>query len=264
MPELPEVETIVQGLKIAVTQQKIEQVKIYDPKVAKMLAGEDITGRRIINIRRRGKYIIFELNKGLALIVHLRMSGRLLYQQHEPQSNRWVRTVIKLDNGFLIFQDRRRLGVLEASCFSDLNCRLGVEPLSPEFNSDYLVQKLAVSKRPIKVFLMDQTIIAGIGNIYAQEILFAAGIHPQRQAVSLSNNEIERLVEAIKNVLMLAIRHQGTTISDFQNADAIEGNFQNLLKVYGRENEPCLVCQTPIKRIKQQGRSTYFCERCQK
>jgi formamidopyrimidine-DNA glycosylase len=264
MPELPEVETIVQGLKTTLSQQKIEQVRIYDSKLAKMLAGKQITGKRIVNIRRRGKYIIFELNGGLNLIVHLRMSGRLLYQQNEPKSLRWVRAVIKLDNGFLVFQDRRKLGVMELSRSDDLNCRLGIEPLSSEFNSDYLGQRLAASRQPIKVFLMDQTIIAGIGNIYAQEILFVAGIHPQRQALSLSDNEIERLVETIRNVLMLAIRHQGTTVSDFQNADAIEGNFQNLLKVYGRENEPCLVCQTPIKRIKQQGRTTYFCEQCQK
>ncbi len=264
MPELPEVETIVQGLKRTVSQQRIEQIRIYDPKVAKMLAGEHITGRRIINIRRRGKYIIFELSEGLNLIVHLRMSGRLLYQQNEPQSARWVRAVIKLDNGFLLFQDRRRLGVIELSRYDDLACRLGVEPLSPEFNLDYLHQKLTGSRRPIKVLLMDQTIIAGIGNIYAQEILFAAGIHPKRQALSLNDDEIERLAETTKNVLTLALEHQGTTVSDFQNADAIEGSFQNLLKVYGRENEPCLVCQTPIKKIKQQGRTTYFCDQCQK
>lgn len=264
MPELPEVETIVQGLKTTLSQQKIEQVRIYDSKLAKMLAGKQITGKRIVNVRRRGKYIIFELNEGLNLIVHLRMSGRLLYQQNERKSLRWVRAVIKLDNGFVVFQDRRRLGVMELSRSDDLNCRLGVEPLSPEFDSDYLGQKLAASKRPIKVFLMDQAIIAGIGNIYAQEILFVAGIHPRRQALSLGDNEIERLVEAIRNVLRLAIRHQGTTVSDFQNADGTEGNFQNLLKIYGREKEPCSICQTPIKRIKQQGRTTYFCEQCQK
>lgn len=264
MPELPEVETIVQGLKTTVGQRRIEEVRIYDPKVRKMLAGEHITDKQIINIRRRGKYIIFGLGEGLDLIIHLRMSGRLLYQQNEPQSNRWIRAVIKLDNGFLIFQDRRRLGIIELARFHDLDRRLGVEPLRPEFDLDYLRQNLAASRRPIKIFLMDQTIIAGIGNIYAQEILFAAGIDPQREAWSLNDDEIERLAKAVKNTLTLAIRHQGTTVSDFQNADATEGGFQNLLKVYGRENEPCLVCQTPVKRIKQQSRTTYFCETCQK
>jgi len=264
MPELPEVETIVQGLKRRVSQQRIEQIRIYDPKVAKMLSGERIAGRWIIDIRRRGKYIIFELNEGLDLIVHLRMSGRLLYQQNEPQSVHWVRAVIKLDNGFLVFRDRRRLGTMELSRSERLDRRLGVEPLSPELSLHYLRQRLAVSRRPIKIFLMDQTVIAGIGNIYAQEILFAAGVHPQREARSLNDYEVKRLIEAIKDILTLALRHQGTTVSDFQNVDAVEGGFQNLLKVYGRENEPCLVCQTPIKKIKQQGRSTYFCERCQK
>lgn len=264
MPELPEVETIVQGLKRRVSQQRIEQIRIYDPKVAKMLAGERIAGRRIINIRRRGKYIIFELNEGLNLIVHLRMSGRLIYQRDEPQSLRWVRATIKLNNGFLVFQDRRRLGTMELSDSEDLDRRLGIEPLSPEFNSDCLRQRLTTSRRPIKVLLMDQTIIAGIGNIYAQEILFAAGIHPQREAQSLNSNEIEALTKAIKFVVKQALNHQGTTISDFQKANGDEGNFQNLLKVYRRENKPCLVCQTPIKKIKQQGRTTYFCERCQK
>ncbi|RKY78480.1 formamidopyrimidine-DNA glycosylase [candidate division KSB1 bacterium] len=264
MPELPEVETIVQGLKPKLAQQKIGQLRIYDPKIERMLVGEYLSGRRIINIRRRGKYIVFELNGDLDLIVHLRMSGGLLYQQNEPQSIRWVRAVMKLDDGFLIFQDRRRLGVMELSHSRGLDLRLGMEPLSSDFNSDYLRQKLAGSRRPIKVFLMDQTIVAGIGNIYAQEILFVAGVHPQREARSLNNNEIRKLVKATKSILAMAIKHQGTTVSDFQNADASEGNFQNFLKVYGRNNKPCLVCGTVIRKIKLQGRTTYFCEKCQK
>lgn len=263
MPELPEVETFVRGLSSAVGAT-IEAAEIYDRRLT--VRGEDLVGAHVHGVRRRGKHIVFHLGEHGDLIVHLRMSGQLRMERTTDEIP-YTRMDIRLDDGRTIyFVNPRRLGTV-VLCPDGFDEALGVEPLEDEFTPEHLGAMASTSKAPIKSLLLDQKKIAGIGNIYAAEALWKAGIHPARPSNTLSVHEIEVLHRAIVMVLRDAVDQLGTTlgrsISDYRPSAGIEGAFQNHLAVYGREGESCERCQTPIERMVQAGRSTCFCPACQ-
>ena len=276
MPELPEVETVVRQLREQITGQVIERVDILrftqwtqnEPKEVKKL----LKNKRIVGISRRAKFILIKLEKNFYLIMHLRMSGKLIWSNKEPQIDKYSRTILYFKSGSsLQFNDTRALGtlaLLNSDKKNEWEKRIGLEPLNDEWNLETLTSIFNRSKLEIKPLLMDQTKIAGIGNIYACEILFHSKISPERRANTLSDKEIKHLFENIPKVLQLAVDNMGTSLGDgvsnYRSLYNIEGDFQNMLMVYGREGEPCRKCGSPIIRIKQKRRSSYFCGRCQK
>ena len=276
MPELPEVETIVRQLKRQIIDRVIKEVEILRPDQWKLnqprKAQQALKNQYISEVNRRAKFILIDFQSGCRLIIHLRMTGKLIWAPGKPVIDKFTRTILYFTNGSsLQFNDTRALGSLIF-----LNCgeeypslkRLGVEPLSDDWNLENLKPVCQRSTLTMKNFLMDQNKIAGIGNIYANEILFRSGIHPQRRANTLADSEIEKLFHIIPKILELAIEKMGTTlgnkVSDYRSVYNIEGEFQNILTVYGREGDPCLKCGTPIIRIKQKDRSSFICENCQK
>lgn len=253
MPELPEVERMVMGLK-RLKGEKIKGIEILDDRLKGV---EGFKERVIRKIYRRGKCIIFDFNPSLSLVTHLGMTGRFSFNRDSH-----TRAIFKFENRNLYFVDTRRFGSIRI--LQKPLSRLGWEPLDKKFNTENLLDELRKSKRRIKNFLMDQHRIAGIGNIYANEILFKSGIHPERRAHTLSKAEVSLLVRTTKEILKKAIKERGTTIRDYKDPEGREGRFQDFLMVYGKEGEPCKRCGSPIRRIRQGGRSTYLCERCQK
>ena len=220
----------------------------------------------ILSVERRGKHIVIDLGDRGDLVIHLRMSGRLRLQRSEAEI-RYTRLALYLDSGDTVyFVNPRRLGTaIHYPEGFDVN--LGIEPLSSAFTPEALAEIVGKSRSPIKLFLLDQQRIVGIGNIYASEILWRSGISPLREANALSNDEVHGLHENVVSVLNDAIAGQGTTIgssvSDYHPSVGEQGEFQNYLSVYGRETEPCERCETAIARLKQGGRSTYYCSQCQ-
>lgn len=273
MPELPEVENIVSELKDRLPGQMIAGIPLLRKGLVQGSSlpelKEKLLGTRIRNIHRRGKWIIIGLENNYSLLLHLRMTGRLIYSE-ELVLLRYLRLALRLEpSGFLLYQDLRRLGVMHLLSTKGLEERaplskLGLEPLSSDFTVEKLGEILSSSRLTIRDFLMDQGKIAGIGNIYSAEILFIASISPFKRANELNEDETVRLHRAIIDVLSRAIKRKGTTISDYVTSAGVPGEFQNELKVYGRENEPCPKCGEKIMRVKHRGRSLYFCPRCQK
>jgi len=266
MPELPEVETIKRQLQRRILNKKIVDIIVNKSKVIKepslVLFKKGIRDAKIKNIIRKGKVLIFELSTGKSLVAHLRMTGQLVY----PGSGKQSRVSFKLsDRRLLDYNDRRLLGELRLlDNWRNLKFikELGPEPfgLTKQVFSKMLSQK----KTKIKPLLMDQTFIAGVGNLYAAEALFKAKIDPLRPASSLSNKEKFALFESIRNILSEAIKHKGSSMDQYVTASGEKGNYVSYHRVYGREDEPCFICKTPIKRIPLGGRGTYFCGRCQK
>ncbi|MEE4311001.1 MAG: DNA-formamidopyrimidine glycosylase [candidate division KSB1 bacterium] len=273
MPELPEVETIVRQLKPSIEGRIIEKTRInrlnqwVNPRRDRKL----VNGNRIINVSRRAKYIDLALDNGHHLIIHLRMTGKLMLKDAGSDYEPYTRTVFYLDDKTrLCFMDTRTLGRLEVIGDDQHDAyfkKCGIEPLSEDFQIDALRRLVLNSKQQIKDFLLDQSKIAGIGNIYANEIMFRCGIHPERRTFRLNETDIQLLFRHIPDVLSAAIARMGTTlgnkVSDYRNVYNIDGDYQNMLKVYGRTNLPCSECGTPIKRIVQKGRSSFYCEKCQ-
>lgn len=268
MPELPEVETIVRALQtnVGVSINSIE-IRREDILRLQEFPVPELQGQIIKNIRRRGKFLIFELDRDLNLIFHLGMSGRfyMLTATEEP-AEKHVHVIVHLNNDInLVYQDPRRFGgvwlVKEREHFFR---HMGREPLSPDFSAAYLEDILKHRKAPVKNLLLNQNLISGIGNIYADESLFAAGIRPDRPAGSLSRQEIKKLHRSIRKVLRQGIELRGTTFRDYRDAFNESGGFQDYLKVYGRHNQPCPQCDQPIERIRIGGRSTHFCTNCQR
>ncbi|MCD5416123.1 bifunctional DNA-formamidopyrimidine glycosylase/DNA-(apurinic or apyrimidinic site) lyase [Candidatus Bipolaricaulota bacterium] len=262
MPELPEVETIVRGLT-AVSGARIDALQVLDSRLE--IPADEISGRTIEAIRRRGKYIVFHLSGGRLLIVHLRMSGRLTLTR-SPAEKKYTRFILHFDRGKVYFINPRRLGTVEYSR-SGFPHLLGVEPLSTAFTAEWLEGVSAASRAQIKPLLMDQKRIAGLGNIYAAEALWRGGIDPRRVAARLTKEEIQALHPAIVQVLHEAIDRMGTTlgrsVADYRDVSGDYGDFQGRLAVYGRKGEPCRRCRAVIERIVQAGRSTFFCPGCQ-
>lgn len=284
MPELPEVETIVRDLKRELKNKKITAVLALDRKVFRLSKEEKkkVAGKKISNIRRRAKIIIFDLGQA-ALLFHLKLTGQLVLKtkkqtlagghpitgQGQKLPNKFSRVIFKFnDHSRLFFNDVRRFGWVKLATsqgLAELDRELGVEPLSPAFTLSYFKQALsAKGKTTIKQALMEQKLFAGLGNIYADESLFAARIKPFRRVGTLKPKEIGKLWRVIPKVLNQAIKHRGTSFNDYVDARGRVGNFLKYLKVYGRAGEKCKNCGGLIKKIKLGGRGTHWCDYCQK
>ena len=267
MPELPEVETIKNELSPWVVGQSFTQVTIFDTELVCGASAEEVRrgliGQKVESLDRRGKYLIFHLSNGRSLIMHLRMTGVLLLN---PKGvDRYVRAVFHLSNGHrLVFSDRRRLGLIWL--VDDANtvvCKLGPEPLDESFTPGILGQRLSRHHIPVKAALLDQCIVAGIGNMYADEALFAARIHPLRKTDALSPEEVQTLHNSICRVLGAAIGSKGASVDTYVRPEGELGTAHFDFKVAHKGGEPCPICGSTIERVPVQNRGTYFCPRCQ-
>ena len=267
MPELPEVETIKNELAPWVVGQSFTKVTISD---ARLVCGGSVqevrrglVGHKVENLERRGKYLIFHLSNGRSLIIHLRMTGSLLLDPKEV--DRYDRAVFHLSNRHrFVFNDRRRLGVMWLVDNAEtVVCKLGPEPLDRSFTADVLRQRLSRHHSPIKAALLDQHIIAGVGNMYADEALFAACIHPLRKADELSSKEVRTLHNNIRRILRAAIGSKGASVDTYVRPEGELGTAHFDFKVAHKGGEPCPVCGCPVERIAVQNRGTYFCPQCQ-
>jgi len=268
MPELPEVQTTVLGLKKKVLNRTFVDVWTDTKKLFKNISFPDfkkeIKGKKIKKIYRRGKNIIFDLSDGLNLLVHQKMTGHFLYDKWENDPmNSFIRVKFFLDNGkVLALSDLRKFAKIELYKTKDLKLNLGPEPLEKSFNFDKF--KNVLKKGKIKQVLMNQEIIAGIGNIYSDEILWQAKVHPEKDALKLSEKELKRIYKAMKDILKKAVDLGGTSISDYRDIEGKKGKFGDIRKVYRRESQKCPRCGAIIKRKKLGGRSAHFCPSCQK
>ena len=267
MPELPEVETIKNELLPCVIGRSISGVTLFwermlrQPSLAEFYCR--ISGQKITGVTRRGKYLIFSLSGGDYLIVHLKMSGSLLIGKDTPP--KYTRAIVHLDDGTSIFfRDPRKFGKMQLiKDRSIILNKLGPEPLEPDFTPELLTQRLLKRKAPIKSVLIDQNFIAGIGNMYADEALFAAGIHPLKLADSLSREEAKKLHRAIQDVLKAAIGDKGASVNTYFRPGGETGTAHFQFRVAHRGGKPCPVCGTAIERIPIRQRGSYFCPQCQ-
>ena len=269
MPELPEVETTRKGLEPLITDRKIISAHIYKKKLRWEIPvhlKKTLKDKSIKKISRRAKYLLFDFDIG-QLVVHLGMSGSISVVQSFEPLKKHDHFELKLDNSkSLRFHDPRRFGSIlwqKPNETLSLLKNLGPEPLSYEFNYDSLFSSSIGKSKNIKSFIMDSNVVVGVGNIYASESLFLAGISPKRAAGKTSKRRYNILTNCIKNVLMDAINNGGTTLNDFSNVDGNPGYFSQVLNVYGRDNMPCVRCHGTIKRIVQNQRATYYCTKCQ-
>lgn len=266
MPELPEVETIKRDLDKIILGKKISGVCVNNPAVIREISADKftkgVTGASVKNILRRAKMLILELSNGKSLLIHLKMTGQLVY----PGDGKSARVVFKLSGGKqLDFNDQRLFG--ELRLLDDWRELKFIRELGPEpfdISSARFKDMLGRKKTKIKPLLMDQKFISGIGNLYACECLFRSRIHPERAALSLTDEEKTLLFAKIKRVLKEAILCGGSSIDDYVRLSGSRGDYVKHHKVYGREGQPCLACRTIIKRITTAGRGTYFCPKCQK
>lgn len=273
MPELPEVETIARGLGKRVTGDVVESVWLGQKKEPLKSPARQIVavleGSRITAVHRQGKHIVFDLQKnrdGAAVpgqwIVHLGMTGRLQVSEPAAEVEKHTHAVLRLASGReLRFVDPRRFGRLSVAKAGDFEAG-GVEPL--EVDLDRFVNLFRGRKTPIKSALLNQKLLRGVGNIYADESLFRSGIRPRRRASTITREQLGKLWHNVREVLQEAISLGGSSISDYVDAEGEEGFFQLQHRVYGREGEPCLVCKTPIKRVVIAGRSSHYCPKCQR
>lgn len=265
MPELPEVETIVLELRPLIIGKTIGKVILSWPRTVEGNLDEfapTLINKKIIRIERRGKYLCFYFDNGQCLTIHLRMTGKLIFMPDE-KDKKYIRLTFEFtDLSSLYFVDVRKFGRMRLwSDTEPLLPRLGAEPLEEKI----IFQTLSnlKSRRAIKAVLLDQEILAGVGNIYADEVLFMAGIHPLTPANKISEQQLQKLSRHLPQILNMAIRNKGTTISDYRRTDQSIGEYQFVLNVYGRTAEPCNKCQTPITRIRINSRSSHFCPKCQ-
>jgi len=265
MPELPEVETIKRELEKVVLGKKITEVCVYNPKVIRQpdvdKFKKGLTGASIKNILRKAKVLILELSHGKSLVIHLKMTGQLIY----PGNGKTSRVSFRLSDGKVLdFNDQRLFAELRLmDNWQNLKFIQGLGPEPFDLSVDKFKAMLAGKKTKIKPLLMDQTFISGVGNLYAAEALFRARIHPERPAASLSEKEKELLFQEIKDTLREAIQHKGSSVAQYVQLSGKPGDYAQYHKVYDREGKPCVVCKTPIKRISLGGRGTYFCPKCQ-
>jgi formamidopyrimidine-DNA glycosylase len=269
MPELPEVETVLRGLAPELIGRRVMAVTVADPRLRGGVAAgfaDRLAGRRIDAFGRRGKYLLATLDDGRLWLVHLGMTGRLTLGPRERPPLRHDHVVVALDDGrTLVYNDARRFGrmaVIEAAALA-AETGEGIDPLGRAFTAEALFRLTRHRRTPIKALLMDQRRVAGLGNIYANEILFAAGIRPSRRAARLRRAECARLVAAARTVLADAIRRGGSSISDYRDGLGRPGWFQLDHRVYDRAGEPCRRCGTPIRVRPICGRSSFYCPRCQ-
>ena len=283
MPELPEVETVLRGISPILEGNQIDYAQVNRPDLRRPFPNnlaKRLKNRKINFLHRRSKYILIDLSGGETLIMHLGMSGRIIISQkvagtfhhNTNHSQKHDHFVLHLkDNHQLTFNDPRRFGVIdllrtENLELSSMLSQIGPEPLSNSFNEAYFVSTLRVKKTNIKSALLDQRVVAGLGNIYVCEALFRAGISPKRQALRISHKKLGSLVPIIKEILLEAISSGGSSLRDFRNASGDLGYFQHSFDVYGREDQDCYntECDSKIKRITQAGRSSFYCSNCQR
>ncbi len=281
MPELPEVETIKRGLKKFIIKQKITKITVYcdksfqgDPKTAE--------GKTIIDIRRFGKALILDLDNGYSLMIHLRMTGQLIYDGEERYAaghpsenftsklpNKQTRVVLNFENGTLYFNDQRKFGFIKVIKTEDVKNDTFIKKLAKEpweMTAEELYEKLQKHKNsPIKAVILDQTIICGLGNIYADESLFMSKIHPKRKAGTVSKKEAEMLLKSAREVMQKSIDSGGSTMATYVKADGTKGDYlEKFAQVFRREGKPCLRCGEKIIKLRVAGRGTHICPNCQK
>ncbi|WP_170601052.1 bifunctional DNA-formamidopyrimidine glycosylase/DNA-(apurinic or apyrimidinic site) lyase [Ruegeria arenilitoris] len=283
MPELPEVETVRRGLAPAMEGVVIERADVNRPDLRWPFPermAERLTGQRVERLRRRSKYILADLSGGETLLIHLGMSGRMTvsgdplgqFVHHHPMPQKHDHVVFHMANGARItFNDPRRFGAMDLMPTATaeqhkLLAVLGPEPLGNDFNETYLIDAFRGRATPVKAALLDQRIVAGLGNIYVCEALYRARVSPRRKAGQISAGRVEALVPVIRTVLAEAIEAGGSSLRDFRQADGELGYFQHSFDVYGREGQPCRTegCGAEIRRITQSGRSTFYCAQCQR
>ncbi|MCC5964749.1 MAG: bifunctional DNA-formamidopyrimidine glycosylase/DNA-(apurinic or apyrimidinic site) lyase [Natronohydrobacter sp.] len=287
MPELPEVETVRRGLVAAMEGQVIARAELrrgdlrwpFPPDMAARL-----TAARVTQLRRRSKYLLVDLDRGESLIIHLGMSGRMVisgldaphvpgqFHHDHPAIEKHDHVIFHMEQGARVtFNDPRRFGAMDLCATDQLDrhpllASIGPEPLGNGFHADYLATRLAGRKTPIKAALLDQRIVAGLGNIYVCEALFRAGIHPERLAGQINGVQIAALTDEIRATLLEAIEAGGSSLRDYRQANGELGYFQHAFRVYGREGAPCVTpdCPETVRRIVQSGRSTFYCPSCQR
>lgn len=283
MPELPEVETVRRGLEPSMAGARIARADVRRPDLRWPFPpnmAERLTGARIERLRRRSKYILADLDTGETLLIHLGMSGRMTvsgdplgqFVHDHPALEKHDHVVFEMDNGARVtFNDPRRFGAMDLletarAELHPLLAKIGPEPLGNQFDGPLLVAAFKGRNTPVKSALLDQRIVAGLGNIYVCEVLFRAGINPQRKAGRISAPSVADMVPIIRDVLGEAIEAGGSSLKDYRQADGDLGYFQHSFRVYGREGAPCVTegCDGTIKRIVQSGRSTFYCPKCQR
>lgn len=257
----------MEGRRITGVEVRRRDLRLPIPKDFK----KRLEGRKTVHLTRRAKYLLAHLEDGLVLVMHLGMSGKLLYfTNYSNERARHDHVILRFDDGGeVVFNDARRFGLMtlveeEGLEQHKLFAGLGPEPLERGFTGAYLTSRCDGKSVAIKLLIMDQRVVVGVGNIYASEALFRAGIHPAKAAGKLTKPHCDALAKAIKEVLKAAIVAGGSTLRDFVRSSGDAGYFQHQFQVYGREKEPCVTCKTPIKRVTQGGRSTFFCPKCQK
>ena len=262
MPEIPEVETVVRTLRPAIVGRRILNAEFLQLRVLRGSPHETtkaLAGRRIKSIERHGKFIAIRLDRGY-LVIHLGMTGKLLVNA-EP--TKWTHAIFTLDQGILHYDDQRQFGRIEYGVeLPDRVAALGPEPL--EITLADFTARLKARRSPVKAVLLNQAVVRGMGNIYADEALFRAGVHPKRAAASLRKDRIERIYNAMREVLAEAIESRGSSISNYVDADGRKGSFQTAHRVYRRTGKRCTNCGTEIKRIVLVQRGTHFCPKCQR
>ena len=285
MPELPEVETIRRDLSEKVLDKRIVEANVSLPKIVRNpedFFQKNLVGKRFEKIDRRGKLIIFEISNGLFMLVHLKMTGQLIYKYknnvvaggHSEKAmgfdlpNKYSHVIFEFeDGGKLFFNDLRQFGYLKIVDTKELEViksKFGFEPLKDNFDLPVFRGLLKGRKRNVKAFLLDQSMVTGLGNIYADEVLFASKVSPLRNTADLTAKEIENIFKNIKAILEKAILHRGTTFNNYVDAEGKKGNFVKMLKVYGRGGGKCTYCGNKLEKIKVAGRGTVFCPKCQK
>ncbi|ANJ67828.1 DNA-formamidopyrimidine glycosylase [Halothiobacillus diazotrophicus] len=270
MPELPEVETTRRGIEPHCLDRRIVRAQVHDPRLRWPVRGdltEWLKDRRITDVSRRAKYLLIAFENGERLLIHLGMSGSLRLVEPGTPKRKHDHVEIEFDSGRILrYHDPRRFGALLTDHVDNPHERLanlGPEPLGPDFTPEYLHRKLQNRLVAIKPLIMSADIVVGAGNIYANEALFLAGIHPTTSASRCDRDAVTRLVAAIRDVLARAIEQGGTTLRDFVREDGQPGYFKQTLNVYDRADQPCRVCSTPIRKFTQAQRATYCCPVCQ-
>ena len=273
MPELPEVETVRAQLAPVLTGRTLRTVAILDERLTRPIdphrVAAQLEGERVAGVERRGKYLVVRFESGLVLLVHLRMTGSFLVAAPEGlPADPHQHAVVTLDDGTdVAYRDVRRFGTWLLLGPPDvepyIDERLGPEPLSPAFRASDLAARLSNRRAPVKAALLDQRTVAGLGNIYVDEALWRARIHPRREARTLTAPEVRALHRQIRRTLELGVARQGVTLRDYALPDGAAGSMQAEFKVYGQEGEPCPRCGTPIEKIRAAGRGTWYCPHCQ-
>ena len=272
MPEIAEVETVRNTLKKRILNKKIKDVKVLYTRMIESPIGEfktTLVGKSIKDIDRVGKWLLFDLGD-YYLLSHLRMEGKYFIKNHDEEINKHEHVIITFeDNIDLRYHDTRKFGRMNLVKKCDLDkveaiTKQGIEPISDKLTKEYLYDRIRTKRLPMKTILLDQTIIAGLGNIYVDEVLFASSINPLKLGKDITIEECERIKNTSKEIILKAMEYGGTTIKSYTSSLGVTGHYQDYLKVHKREGQECMECHTIIKRIKVGGRSTYFCPNCQK